>query len=63
MPYGEIASILAEQQGVERMSAQAVGSAVGYNPILIIIPCHILLNTNMENFAQRRNYERRYATV
>ena len=55
MTYGEIAHILAEQQGVERMSAQAVSSAVGHNPISIIIPCHILLNTNMENFAQRRN--------
>ena len=40
MTYGEIANILAEQQGVERMSAQAVGSAVGHNPISIIIPCH-----------------------
>ena len=40
MTYGEIARILAEQQGVERMSAQAVGSAVGHNPISIIIPCH-----------------------
>ena len=34
MTYGEIASILAEQQGVERMSAQAVGSAVGHNPMM-----------------------------
>lgn len=40
MTYGEIARILAEQQGVERMSAQTVGSAVGHNPISIIIPCH-----------------------
>ncbi|MBR4628801.1 MAG: methylated-DNA--[Ruminococcus sp.] len=40
MTYGEIAHILAEQKGVERMSAQAVGSAVGHNPISIIIPCH-----------------------
>ncbi len=40
MTYGEIASILAEQQGDERMSTQAVGSAVGHNPISIIIPCH-----------------------
>ena len=40
MTYGEIARILAEQKGVERMSAQAVGSAVGHNPISIIIPCH-----------------------
>ena len=34
MTYGEIASILAEQQGVEHMSAQAVGSAVGHNPMM-----------------------------
>ena len=40
MTYGEIANIIAEQNGVERMSAQAVGSAVGHNPISIIIPCH-----------------------
>ena len=39
MTYGEITSILAEQQGVEHMSAQAVGRAVGHNPISIIIPC------------------------
>ncbi len=40
MTYGEIANIIAEQNGVERMSAQAVGGAVGHNPISIIIPCH-----------------------
>ena len=40
MTYGEIANIIAEQNGVERMSAQAVGGAVGRNPISIIIPCH-----------------------
>lgn len=40
MTYGEIALILAEKQGMKRMSAQAVGSAVGHNPISIIIPCH-----------------------
>jgi methylated-DNA-[protein]-cysteine S-methyltransferase len=40
MTYGEIARILAEQKGVERMSSQAVGGAVGHNPVSIIIPCH-----------------------
>lgn len=38
--YGEIARQLAAQQGLERMSAQAVGGAVGHNEISIIIPCH-----------------------
>ncbi len=40
MTYGEIAHILAAQKGIQRMSAQAVGGAVGHNPISIIIPCH-----------------------
>ena len=40
MTYGEIANIIAKQKGVERMSAQAVGGAVGHNPVSIIIPCH-----------------------
>ena len=38
--YGEIARQLAEKQGLARMSAQAVGGAVGHNPISLIIPCH-----------------------
>lgn len=40
MTYGEIARIIAEQRGIERMSAQAIGGAVGHNPISIIVPCH-----------------------
>lgn len=38
--YGEIAKTIASQQGKTRFSAQAVGGAVGRNPISIIIPCH-----------------------
>ena len=38
--YGEIAKQLAEKHGLPRMSAQAVGGAVGHNEISIIIPCH-----------------------
>lgn len=37
--YGDIARELAGQAG-GRMSAQAVGQAVGKNPISILIPCH-----------------------
>lgn len=40
MTYGEIANIIAKQNGVKRMSSRAVGGAVGHNPISIIIPCH-----------------------
>ena len=40
MTYGEIATRIAQGHGLERMSAQAVGGAVGWNPICLIIPCH-----------------------
>ena len=46
MTYGEIAKILAKQRGVAKMSAQAVGGAVGHNPISIIVPCHRVVGTN-----------------
>ena len=38
--YGEIAAALAARHGIPQMSAQAVGGAVGRNPIPIFIPCH-----------------------
>lgn len=44
--YGEIATIITEERGIKRMSAQAVGGAVGANPICIIIPCHRVLGAN-----------------
>ena len=40
MTYGAIARMIAERLGREKMSAQAVGGAVGHNPVSIIIPCH-----------------------
>ena len=46
MSYGEIASLIASQRGIARMSAQAVGGAVGHNPISLIIPCHRVLGTD-----------------
>lgn len=44
--YGAIAKELAEQRGIARMSAQAVGGAVGRNEISIIIPCHRVVGSN-----------------
>ena len=38
--YGDIAREIAAKRGVSRMSAQAVGGAIGANPICIIVPCH-----------------------
>lgn len=44
--YGEIAKEIARMRGIPRMSAQAVGGAVGHNNISIIIPCHRVVGTN-----------------
>ena len=44
--YGEIAQQLAKQRGLARMSAQAVGGAVGHNEISVIIPCHRVVGTS-----------------
>ena len=46
MTYGEIAQKIAKQKGIEKMSAQAVGGAVGHNSISIIIPCHRVVGKN-----------------
>lgn len=44
--YGEIAAELAKREGLERMSARAVGGAVGHNPVSIIVPCHRVIGSN-----------------
>lgn len=46
MTYGEIARKLAEKRGIARMSAQAVGGAVGRNKISIIVPCHRVIGSD-----------------
>ena len=44
--YGEIAAELARKYGVPKMSAQAVGGAVGWNPFCLIVPCHRVIGAN-----------------
>lgn len=44
--YREIAASVAKRLGRPSMSAQAVGGAVGHNPISIIIPCHRVLGSD-----------------
>ena len=44
--YGDIVKQIAQQQGKEKFSAQAVGGAVGHNPISIIVPCHRVIGSN-----------------
>ena len=38
--YGDIAKAISKKHGGAKVSARAVGGAVGWNPICIIIPCH-----------------------
>lgn len=51
--YGEIAKQIALKRNIKRMSSQAVGHAIGNNPISIIIPCHrvIGINNNLTGYA------------
>ena len=44
--YGWIADRIAKERGLEKMSAQAVGGAVGHNPVCIIVPCHRVIGAN-----------------
>lgn len=44
--YGQIAKVIAKSRGLTTMSAQAVGGAVGHNPISVLIPCHRVVGLN-----------------
>lgn len=52
IPYGKtvtykyITDKIAREKGMSKMSAQAVGQAVGHNPISVIVPCHRVVGTN-----------------
>ena len=44
--YGALAKQIAQRYNIAKMSAQAIGRAVGSNPIAIIIPCHRIIGAN-----------------
>ncbi len=52
IPYGEVrtykelSEIIAKERNLKKMSSQAIGQAVGHNPISIIIPCHRVVGSN-----------------
>ena len=46
LPDNDISKIIAKNRNIEKMSSQAVGGAVGWNPICIIVPCHRVVGTN-----------------
>lgn len=53
LTYGEIADKIASKRGIKKMSAQAVGGAVGHNSISLIIPCHRVIGSggNLTGYA------------
>ncbi len=46
MSYGQIAREVAKRGSAEQVSAQAVGGAVGHNPVSIIVPCHRVISSD-----------------
>ncbi len=44
--YGALAREIARRRGVRRMAAQAVGGAVGRNPVALIVPCHRVIGSD-----------------
>ena len=46
MNYGDIAKMIAKNRGIKKMSAQAIGNAIGSNPICIIVPCHRVIGSD-----------------
>ena len=58
--YGEIASEYAKQNGLEKMSAQAVGGAIAHNPISIIVPCHRVVGANGDLTGYAGGIERKH---
>ncbi len=61
--YGDIARELAGARGLSSMSAQAVGGAVGHNPISILIPCHRVMGSDKSLTGYAGGVERKEALL
>ena len=57
--YGQIAREVARIRGKENMSAQAVGQAVGSNPISILVPCHRVVGADGQLTGYRGGLEKK----
>lgn len=63
MTYGEIASAIAAKHGRSKVSARAVGGAVGHNAISIIIPCHRVIGADGSLTGYAGGIERKIALL
>lgn len=61
--YGQIAQSIAARRGQQSMSAQAVGNAVGHNPISLIVPCHRVLGSKGQLTGYAGGIERKEALL
>lgn len=61
--YGAIAKILEKKLGKSKIAAQAVGRAVGANPVAIIVPCHRVLASDLALRGYAYGLERKTALL
>jgi methylated-DNA-[protein]-cysteine S-methyltransferase len=61
--YGKIARVIVNSRGLSVLSAQAVGGAVGHNPISILIPCHRVIGANRKLIGYGGGLEKKEALL
>ena len=61
--YGELARMYAAKEGLAHMSAQAIGGAIGRNPVCIIIPCHRVVGAGNCLTGYREGLDRKAALL
>ncbi|HEX8961127.1 MAG TPA: methylated-DNA--[protein]-cysteine S-methyltransferase [Geobacteraceae bacterium] len=61
--YGDLAREIARARGIRSMSAQAIGGAVGHNPVSILVPCHRVVGCNGQLTGYAGGIERKEALL